>query len=216
MKLEVVKMTLGPMANNVYLLADLVSKDAVIIDPTFDSDVILTSAEERGWVLQQIWLTHAHFDHIAGVESIARAFEPPLQIGLYPADKDWYQAEGGAGWFGASIPQPPPISIEFKDSMSLGFGQDQSPIVSVRHAPGHSPGHVMFYCESLGILFCGDVIFREGIGRTDLPGGDHQQLIRSIQEQVFTLPDDTRLLPGHGPESSVGYEKEHNPFLQGV
>ncbi|MBG0786292.1 MAG: MBL fold metallo-hydrolase, partial [Anaerolineaceae bacterium] len=87
------------------------------------------------------------------------------------------------------------------------------PVAQVLLAPGHSPGHVMFYCPRLSVLICGDVIFREGIGRTDLDGGSMPQLVTSIQEKVFTLPDETRLLPGHGPESTVGHEKACNPFL---
>jgi hydroxyacylglutathione hydrolase len=88
-----------------------------------------------------------------------------------------------------------------------------SHVAEVLHAPGHSAGHVMFYVEQLSALFCGDVIFYQGIGRTDLPGGDLDTLLNSIQSKVFTLPDETRLLPGHGPETTVGYERKNNPFL---
>ena len=99
--------------------------------------------------------------------------------------------------------------------MQLSLTAGQLPAVHVLFAPGHSPGHVMFYCEPLGVLFCGDVIFRDGIGRTDLDGGDWPTLLANIHEQVLTLPDETRLLSGHGPESTVGYERENNPFLRG-
>jgi glyoxylase-like metal-dependent hydrolase (beta-lactamase superfamily II) len=214
MKLEIKKLTLGPMSNNVYLLADNESGDAVVIDPSFNGKAVLGFAEERGWCLRQIWLTHAHFDHIAGASEIANAFDPPLPIGLHPADDSWYRKEGGAGQFGLSISQPPPVSINFQDGMALSLGSNDEPVVVVRHSPGHSPGHVMFYCEQLKTLFCGDVIFREGIGRTDLPGGDHSKLMKTIEKKVLSLPDETRLLPGHGPESTVGYERVHNPFLR--
>lgn len=216
MKLEIKKLTLGPMSNNVYLLADNESGVAVMIDPSFNSKTVLEAAEERGWRLRQIWLTHAHFDHIAGASEIANAFDPPLPIGLHPEDDLWYRKEGGAGQFGLSIPQPPPVSIHFEDGMALSLGVNHEPAVEVRHAPGHSPGHVMFYCGQLNTLFCGDVIFREGIGRTDLTGGDHSKLMKSIVEKVLSLPDETRLLPGHGPESTVGYERAYNPFLRQV
>ena len=146
---------------------------------------------------------------------IANAFKPSLPVGLHPGDLAWYQNEGGAGKFGLSISQPPPLSILFEQGMQLSLNEGQLPAVSVRYAPGHSPGHVMFFCEPLGVLFCGDVIFREGIGRTDLKDGDRMTLLKSIREQVLTLPDETRLLPGHGPESTVGHEREHNPFLRG-
>jgi glyoxylase-like metal-dependent hydrolase (beta-lactamase superfamily II) len=211
--LEIIRLTLGPMPNNVYLLGDDRSGDAVVIDPSFESEKVLQKAEEMGWTIRQVWLTHGHFDHLAGAKEIALAFDPPLPIGLHPVDADWYNKAGGAGQFGLSVPQPPEPTLWFEHGQSLGLGPECSPIVEVLHAPGHSAGHVMFYCQSLKALICGDVIFREGVGRTDLPGGDMRTLLQTIREQVLTLPDETRLLPGHGPESTVGHERIHNPFL---
>ncbi len=213
MKLEFVRLTLGPLPNNVYLLGDSETGDSVVIDPSYDSRFVLTRAEEHGWSLRAVWLTHGHFDHMAGAAEIANAFDPPLPIGLHPGDLDWFRQEGGAGKFGMSIIQPPEPTILFEDGKRLALVEGSEPVVEVRYAPGHSTGHVMFYCAALGVLFCGDVIFRQGIGRTDLEDGDMDTLMRSIREQVLTLPDETRLLPGHGPESTVGYERDHNPFL---
>jgi hydroxyacylglutathione hydrolase len=213
MNLEAVGLTLGPIPNNVYLLGDHESGDAVVIDPSYDSPNVLARAEELGWQLRAVWLTHAHFDHIAGVSEIVRTFDPPLPVGLHPEELGWYRDAGGASKFGMSIQQPPEPQLYFEDSMLLALGMGQSSIVTVHYAPGHSPGHVMFYCQALSVLFCGDVIFREGIGRTDLEGSDRETLLRSIKEKVFTLPDDTRLLPGHGPESTVGHERDNSPFL---
>jgi glyoxylase-like metal-dependent hydrolase (beta-lactamase superfamily II) len=215
MKLEIVRLTLGPLPNNVYLLGDPESGDAVVIDPGFDSRFVLARAENLGWTLRQIWLTHGHFDHFAGAAALMDAVGHSLPIGLHPDDGDWYADGGGAGKFGMSIPQPPEPEIDFEDGMQLGLDPAKAfpPAAEVRHAPGHSAGHVMFYCPDPGVLFCGDVIFRQGIGRTDLMGGDLETLLESIREKVLTLPDGTRLLPGHGPESTVGYERDHNPFL---
>ena len=213
MNLELIRLTLGPLPNNVYLLGDQDSGDTVVIDPSYDSHLVLARVESLGWTLRQIWLTHAHFDHMAGAVEIAGAFDPPLPIGLHPNGLDWYRSEGGAGMFGMSIPQPPEPSILFEDGMALSLTSGGEPVAEVRYAPGHSPGHVMFYVPALAALLCGDVIFREGIGRTDLNDGDLDQLLLSIREQVFTLPDETRLLSGHGPESTVGHEKAYNPFL---
>jgi len=154
------------------------------------------------------------FDHIAGAAEIANAFDPPLPIGLHPADLGWYRREGGARKFGMSIAQPPEPTIAFEDGLQLALREGGEPVAEVRYAPGHSAGHVMFYCETLGVLFCGDVIFRQGIGRADLEGGDMDKLLRSIREKVLTLPDETRLLPGHGLESTVGYERGNNPFYK--
>lgn len=214
MHLEFVQFTAGPLSNNVYLLGDHDEGSAVVIDPSFDSGDVLIRAESLGWRITQIWLTHAHFDHIAGAGEIFNAFEPPLPVGLHGADLGWYHEEGGAGKFGMSIPALPDLSLSFDDGMQLSLSPNSEPVVNVMHAPGHSPGHVMFYCEPLGVLFCGDVIFREGIGRTDLAGGDYQILLESIRRQVLTLPDETRLLPGHGPESTVSHERENNSFIK--
>ena len=211
--LEVLRLTLGPLPNNVYLLANPATQDAVVIDSSYEANAVLKKVSQHSWTLRQIWLTHAHFDHIAGAAEIANAFEPSLPIGLHFEELNWYENQGGAERFGLSIPQPPEPSIWFEHGMALTITPGGEPPVIVRHAPGHSPGHVMFYCPSLGVLFCGDVIFRQGIGRTDLPGGDMDILLRSIREQVFSLPDETRLLPGHGPESTVGFERRNNPFF---
>ncbi len=214
MKLDVVRLTLGPLPNNVYLLGDTVKGDAVVIDPGFDSHFVLARAKRLGWTLRQIWLTHGHFDHFAGAATLLDAIGHPLPIGLHPDDYDWYADQGGAEKFGLSIPQPPVPTVAFEDGMQLKINPEDALLAArVLHAPGHSAGHVMFYCEALGVLFCGDVIFHQGIGRTDLRGGSHAVLLESIEEKVMSLPDETRLLPGHGPESTVGYERTHNPFL---
>jgi hydroxyacylglutathione hydrolase len=213
MTLEITRLTLGPLDNNVYLLGDDETGKAVVIDPSLESQAVMDQTKKKGWKLTAIWLTHAHFDHIAGAGEIARSFDPTLPIGLHPADRDWYDRAGGASQFGLSISQPPEPNIQFKEGMPLRLAAGGPMVATVLYAPGHSPGHVMFYCKPLRVLFCGDVIFRMGIGRTDLAGGDMKTLLRTIREQVFILPDDTRLLPGHGPETTVGFEKEHNPFL---
>jgi hydroxyacylglutathione hydrolase len=213
MTLEIIRLTLGPLPNNVYLLGDTASGDAVVIDPSFEVQAVLDRAEEKGWTLRGVWLTHGHFDHLAGAGVIANAFVPPLAIGLHRADLAWYARDGGAAQFGMTIPALPEISLYFEPGMQLGLHMGQAPVAEVRHAPGHSAGHVMFYIQSVGALVCGDVIFRQGIGRTDLADGDMLTLLESIRTQVLSLPDETRLLPGHGPESTVGYERENNPFL---
>jgi glyoxylase-like metal-dependent hydrolase (beta-lactamase superfamily II) len=213
MMLEVICLTLGPLPNNVYLLGSNLTGDAVVIDPSFESERVFEVLKQKDWQARQVWLTHGHFDHIAGASKIASSNEPPLPIGLHPGDIDWYENAGGANRFGLSISQPPKPSIAFSHNQVLNLGDSNESPIRVLHAPGHSPGHVMFFCPSISVLFCGDVIFRGGIGRTDLPGGDFETLITSIKEQVYILPEETRLLPGHGPESTVGYEKVHNPFV---
>jgi glyoxylase-like metal-dependent hydrolase (beta-lactamase superfamily II) len=118
--------------------------------------------------------------------------------------------QGGAPLFGMRIDPGPEPTIDLRHGQTLYLGSNQ---LEVRHAPGHTRGHVMFYCEADQVLFCGDVIFQGSIGRTDLPGGDYETLIASIHSQVLTLPDHTRLLSGHGPTTTVGDERRFNPFL---
>jgi glyoxylase-like metal-dependent hydrolase (beta-lactamase superfamily II) len=209
--LEIITFVLGPAMTNAYLVADTESGDAVVIDPAWDGDVILGEAAKRGWRIGHIWLTHAHFDHLGGAAAVADGSNPPPPVALHPEDYWLWRAEGGARSFGFQIDPGPEPSIELIGGQSLFLGQNT---FEVRLAPGHTPGHVMFYCEREGVLFCGDVIFQMSIGRTDLPGGNFQTLMKSIKDEVLTLPDTTRLLSGHGPETTVGAERAHNPFLQ--
>lgn len=214
MKLSFVRMVLGPLYNNVYLLADEDSKDAVVIDPSFKSSEVLHEIERQGWLLRQIWLTHGHFDHTTGTAGIQKAFTPPPLIGIHPESFAWAVNEKDVFKINLPVDSVPQIDIPFYHGQLLGLNPvSGEKIVEVREVPGHNPGSVIFYCEKLGAAFVGDAIFRMSIGRTDLLGGDHALLLKSIREQIFTLPDNTTLLPGHGPESSVGFEKVNNPYL---
>jgi hydroxyacylglutathione hydrolase len=204
MALEIVMLQLGPMENNTYLVADPETCHAVVIDPSFESEIVLEEARKRGWQITAVWLTHAHFDHIAGVKTLVDAFQPPLPVGLHPEDLPLLRQNGGSKLFGIPIDPVPPPSIHFDDGQQLRLGNE---LVEVRHTPGHTPGHVVFYSADTGVVFCGDLIFYHGIGRTDLPGGDYTTLLKSIHTQIFTLPPDTRLLSGHGLETTVLEEK---------
>jgi glyoxylase-like metal-dependent hydrolase (beta-lactamase superfamily II) len=209
MPLEFVCLVLGPLDNNTYLLADTLQKVAVVIDPSFGSQIVVEEAARRGWVLQQIWLTHAHFDHIAGVAEIEDAVQTVLPVGLHPADLPLWENRGGADPFGFTLNPGPRPTIWFEHGQRLSLGSE---VVEVRHVPGHTPGHVAFYHAS-GLMWVGDLIFDHSVGRTDLDEGNFDTLLASIQNQVFTLPDPTRLLPGHGPETTVGIERVENPFV---
>jgi hydroxyacylglutathione hydrolase len=207
--LEIVSLTLGPAQTNAYLVADSQSGEAAVIDPAWDGDLILAAAQERGWRIAHLWYTHAHFDHIGGAGAIADALNPLPLVALHPADHTLWRAEGGAPLFGLRIDPGPEPTIDLVDGMRMQLGQVQ---FEVRHTPGHTPGHCAFYVAQDGLLFCGDLIFQGSVGRTDLPGGSWEQLVNSIRTQVFSLPDETRLLSGHGPETTVGEEKRSNPF----
>lgn len=213
MSLEIVNFTLGPVLTNAYLIADSETHQAAVIDPAWDGRLILVEAQKRGWQIGQLWYTHAHFDHIGGAAEIAAALNPPPVVALHPADYSLWQAQGGAPLFGFRIDPGPQPSVHLEHDQKLQLG---SLIFNVRHTPGHSPGHVVFYCSTESVMFCGDLIFQGSVGRTDLPGGDWLTLTESVLTQVFTLPDTTRLLSGHGPETTVGEEKAFNPFVGGL
>lgn len=211
MTLEIFTFSLGPLDNNTYLLVDTNTSEAVIIDPTFDSQQVLQVILERKLHLTQVWLTHAHFDHIAGAKLFSQLSQPPLPIGIHRDDLELYLTGGGAGMFGIQMPEMPQPSFFFEHGQILRVGQEE---VEVRHTPGHSRGHVIFYAPQASAAVVGDLIFQSGVGRTDLPGGSSTQLLKSIYQQVLTLPPETRLLPGHGDETTVQDEADHNPYLK--
>lgn len=194
---------------NAYLVRCDALGEWVAIDPGGEAAGMAATIEAAGEPLRAILLTHAHLDHVEGVAMLADRFAAPVH--LHPADRPLYDAAAEqAAMFGHRIRTPPPPDAELEHGRAFHWGAAG---FEVRHAPGHSPGHVLLYSEPAGVAFVGDVIFAGSIGRTDLPGGDYQQLMRSIREQVLTLPDETRLLSGHGPETTVGHERTTNPFL---
>jgi len=202
---------LGPLQTNCYLLCDRTASTAVVVDPAAQAEVILGELERQGCSLQAIWVTHAHFDHIGAVSDLQDASGEKLEILLHEADHPLWKERGGADRWGVTgyrLEHEPTRHIEHGDFLTVG-----ETTFEVRHTPGHSPGHVIFVARDPAVVCCGDVIFYEGVGRTDLPGGDWDALERSIREQVFTLPDTCRLFPGHGEATSVGHERSNNPFV---
>ncbi len=210
MSLEIVTLPLGPVKTNAYLIADGESGAAAVVDPAWDGEVILAEAHKRGWRIAHLWYTHAHFDHIGGAAAIADASNPLPLVALHPADHNLWKAGGGGLFFGFRIDPGPEPSIDFTQGQTLQLGKSS---FEVRHTPGHTPGHVVLYCAAARVCFCGDLIFAGSVGRTDLPGGNWEALVESIQTQIFSLPPETRLLPGHGEETTVGDEKRSNPFV---
>jgi glyoxylase-like metal-dependent hydrolase (beta-lactamase superfamily II) len=195
---------------NAYLAVCKETKACVAIDPGAGARVLVRYVASQGLSLEAVWLTHAHLDHIEGVHEV-RAFSPEIPIWLHPDDLGLYHGvQRQAAMFGLRAePQPEPTDEIIPGSdMSVGACRFE-----VRFTPGHAPGHVVFVSPEHGVALVGDVVFQGSIGRTDLPGGDFHTLMKSIREEILTLPDDTILYPGHGPETTVGMERRGNPFL---
>ena len=194
---------------NAYIARCVESGEAVAIDPGGEAGTMADWLETRGLALAAVLLTHAHYDHIEGVARLLERAPAPLH--LHPADRPLYDGVAQqAAMFGLPPLNLPPVDHPLEAGTSFTFG---ACTLEVRHAPGHSPGHVLLVAPDAGLAFVGDVVFQGSIGRSDLPGGDYRQLMRSIREQVLTLPDDTTLYPGHGPATTVGHERVSNPFL---
>ena len=210
--LEIVSFTLGPVQTNAYLVADSETKEAAVIDPAWDGHVILEAAQQRGWRIGHLWYTHAHFDHIGGAGAIADALNPLPLVALHPNDHVLWRVGGGGALFGFDIDPGPEPTIDLHQGQILRLGSVE---FEVRFTPGHTVGHCILYVPSSHVCFCGDVIFAGSVGRTDLPGGSWEQLENSIRTQVYPLPNETRLLPCHGPETTVEEEKRSNPFVSG-
>jgi glyoxylase-like metal-dependent hydrolase (beta-lactamase superfamily II) len=209
--LEVVTMVLGPVSTNAYLIADSESGEAVVIDPAWDGHLIAAEAERRGWRIGQVWVTHAHFDHIGGLAALADSLNRSnLLVALHSADLFLWKEGSLGGPLGYPVESGPEPAVDLAQVKTLSLGGLQ---FEVRHAPGHTPGLCIFYCAAGTVLFSGDLVFQGGVGRTDLPGGDWETLLASIRSQVLTLPDETLILPGHGPKTTVGEERANNPFV---
>jgi hydroxyacylglutathione hydrolase len=210
--LEILTLPLGPVSTNTYIVADSETGAAAVIDPAWDGDIILAAANKRKWKIGQLWYTHAHFDHFGGAAELARSLTPAPSVAMHSKDHFLWNVGGGGVLFGFKIDKGPAPSVDLASVRTLNLG---GLTFEVRRTPGHTPGHCAFYCASAGVLFSGDLIFQGSVGRTDLPGGSTDTLLNSIRTQVFTLPDATRILSGHGPETTVGEEKTSNPFVSG-
>lgn len=202
-----------PFQQNCSLVWCDATMKAAVIDPGGELDRLIDAAKALGVTLEQIWLTHAHIDHAGGTGELARRLGLPI-VGPHPGDQFWID---GLAQQSAMFGFPPAESfvptrwLDDGDTVTLG-----NETLSVRHCPGHTPGHVVFHSASAQRAFVGDVLFAGSIGRTDFPGGNHDQLIASITERLWPMGNDTVFIPGHGPESSFGQERRSNPYVRGT
>jgi len=204
----------GPFQKNGYVLGCERTKDAVYIDPGDEVGQLLAFVAGQGLAVRAILLTHAHVDHVSGVAEAKRRLQAPIY--LHRADQPLYDNAARQGaMFGIQVEQPPLVDRYYEGQGPIPFGDY---IVDVHHTPGHAPGGVCLAVSKPGAggapaLFVGDTLFAGSIGRTDLPGGDYEVLMRAITEVLFAFPDESIVYSGHGPETTVGRERRTNPFV---
>ena len=202
------QLPLGVIQTNCYVVGCEETKEGVVIDPGDQADLILKVVKAEGLTIKYILNTHAHFDHIMANADMVKATGAPLA--LHPLDLPLLRANGGAALFGMEAPPSPEPDMELAEGDTITFGTHTFEVI---YTPGHTIGHVSFYEAGEAIIFDGDVLFAGGIGRTDLPGGDYETLMTSINEKLMVLPDETVVCSGHGPITTIGQERASNPWL---
>ena len=204
-------LVVGPFQSNAFILGNEETKNALVIDPGDDVRQILEILKKNGLNLRQILLTHGHIDHVSGVKELKEA--TGAKVFLHKEDIFLYeQVPAQASFFGITANDLVKIDTCLEDGMEIGEGDMSCRVI---HTPGHTPGSVSFYFP-FGIVFTGDTLFRWGVGRTDLWGSSHEELMVSIKERLFQLDNKTKVYPGHGPETTIGVEKRDNPFVKAV
>ena len=202
-------LVVGDLQTNCYLVADDQSGEAIVIDPGGDAQVILDAIARHKWTVKLVVNTHGHFDHIMANKAIVEATGAPLAVHPDDAPMLTNPLRSFSVFAGMMSPSQAP-SVELVEGSTVQVGGRQ---FTVLHTPGHSPGSISLYCAEEKAVFSGDALFQMGIGRTDFPGGSMPVLLKSIRERLFTLPDDTVVYSGHGPSTTIGYERANNPWL---
>lgn len=199
----------GQLGVNCFILADQETKEGVVVDPGADTERILAILRAKGLTVRYVINTHGHFDHMGGNRRLLAETGATLMI--HAADEPHLtRASSTATAYGIAAENSPPPGTHLTDGQSIRFGRHE---IRVIHTPGHTPGGCCLYLAAEGILLSGDTLFAESIGRTDFPGGSYDDLAASVREKLFTLPDATKVYPGHGPMTTIAHEKAHNPYL---
>jgi glyoxylase-like metal-dependent hydrolase (beta-lactamase superfamily II) len=207
MPLILQKLVVGELATNCYIIGSETTKEGLIIDPADEAGVILKAIGELKLKIKYIVLTHGHPDHFGALADLKKA--TGAQVLVHHEDAEILELPPMV-FFGATFPQPPPADRQLEDGDTIELGDLKLKVI---HTPGHTPGGICLLADS--VLFSGDTLFNNGIGRYDLPGGNYEKLMDSLHRRVLTLPEKTVVYPGHGPETTIGEEKRSNPYLEG-
>ena len=207
-QIEIKSMTLGMVATNCYLIINKETKDALLIDPADNALRISNVIEENVCTLKAILLTHGHFDHIMALNELKKRYNVPVYAHEEEEDVLKQSSLNMSGMIGQIYTTQADIYVKDGEHLKLA-GLD----IIVLHTPGHTKGGVCYYLPEEKVLMSGDTLFHCSIGRTDFPTGSMSQLVRSVKEQLFVLPDDVQVYPGHDSVTSIGYEKQYNPFF---
>jgi hydroxyacylglutathione hydrolase len=205
------RLTVGVFQENCYVIGDEEAGVGAVVDPGDEAARISLAVEETGLEIERILLTHTHVDHIGAVAELKQEYGCPVLIHR-EAEPMLQQAPAQAMMMGLRFGKVPQVDGYIEDEEEIEVGS-----ITLRslYTPGHAPGHLSFYAGREGIVLAGDALFAGSVGRVDLPGGSMEVLMRSIEERLLTLPDGTRVYPGHGPETTIGEERASNPFLRG-
>ncbi len=204
-------LTVGPFQENCYIVGDEESGEGALVDPGDEASRIALAVEQTEMEIGQIVLTHAHIDHIGAVAQLAEEYACPVLVHA-EAEPMLKQAPTQAMMMGLKFGKVPSVDRYVEDEEVVEVGALQ---LKALYTPGHAPGHLSFYVEDEGLVLSGDALFAGSVGRVDLPGGSMEVLMNSIKERLLPLPDETLVYPGHGPETTIGDEKQYNPFLTG-
>jgi hydroxyacylglutathione hydrolase len=200
----------GPLTCNCTILGDEVTREAMVVDPGDNIPEILSRLQKHGLTLRQIVVTHAHIDHVGGAAQLRKLTGAPVLMNQQDLAL-LGMMEMQAGWIGVPTPEVAPPDASAEDGLAVGLAALPAEVL---HTPGHTPGSICLLFPAQHLLLAGDTLFAGSIGRTDLPGGDGHQILRSLRDRLLVLPDATRVVPGHGPETTIGVERHSNPFLQ--